>query len=680
MPPLRLPLALGIAAALLGPTAAHAAVTTSAVTSVSGAQQPHMSDDRDQAATASANQITVAGTTDGTTGDNVKIVCSSRNNTVNQTFSASTPVNADGSFSATGSMRNIYTYLNLCDLRAVPTGGGMPSVLAPFAAKRVQVGEHYSYKHGSGPNAGVVTDFWIEGAGDKAGAGYNSIGGCGLCDMSLHNPTTLEMSPELYGSNAALFSGTVTAGGVSRPSAKIDGAPAYTSESAVQTNQSASGVPPLQWTQHVDPDTGDLTITETDALVTCATFPVTNGSADCPAFTPTGVTIKRTIKQNHDGQLVAITDRITSTDGNAHTYDFAYFQWIGSQGGYRFPGESGFSPHTTNDVVAGEPGPAAVSQFILNNSSAPSFNNPLGAMVTTPAADRYAFGSPGYFYDVQTGAVPADGAATVRHIYALAADTTTLDRLKSDAVDVYVAPSVTLDAPADVSTNQATLTGTASAMGTLTSVTVNGVAATIDGQGHWAATIPVTEGANAVTVVATNSAGLTKTETGSVTYAVPTPPSTPSTPDTPTPPTTEPSKPAAPTPAAQPLPVATIPVTTAPTATKTLDVALTTKNTKVAQTPQKTTRIALACTGNGTCAGVVRMTKVLRVRGVRTRVLLGTATYEVQAGKTVLVPLKLTGFGKKMLGRQWKRILHAQVRVTQSGVTSGGTVAIKRTK
>lgn len=89
----------------------------------------------------------------------------------------------------------------------------MPSDVTNYTPKRVQVGEHYSYKHGFGGNAGQVTDHWIEGAGDKGGAGYNSIGGCGLCDMSLHD-ASLNMSPELYGANAALFSGTVTAGGV----------------------------------------------------------------------------------------------------------------------------------------------------------------------------------------------------------------------------------------------------------------------------------------------------------------------------------------------------------------------------------------------------------------------------------------------------------------------------------
>jgi hypothetical protein len=153
-----------------------------------------MSDDRDQLAAAPDNTITVNGTTNGTTGDNIKIVCSSRHRTINNQLTASTPVAADGSFSFTGSIRNIYTYLNACDLRAVPTGA-MPSDVSTYTPKRIQVGEHSTYKHGTGANAGQVTDYWIEGAGAKAGAGYNSIGGCGLCDMALTDPTTLDQSP-----------------------------------------------------------------------------------------------------------------------------------------------------------------------------------------------------------------------------------------------------------------------------------------------------------------------------------------------------------------------------------------------------------------------------------------------------------------------------------------------------
>jgi hypothetical protein len=472
----------------------------------------------------------------------------------------------------------------------------------------------------------LVTDFWIEGAGAKAGAGYNSIGGCGLCDMSLHDPITLAMSPELYGSNAALFSGTVTAGGVSRPSAKIDGAPAYTTESAVQTNQTAAGIVPLTWSRSVDPATGDLTINETDVLKTCPTFPVTNGSSQCPTFTDVGVTIERTVKQNHDGQLVAITDTIKSTDGNAHTFDLYYFQWIGSQGGFRFGNESGFSTHATNDVVTGASGPAAVSDFILNNANAPSFSNPLGFMVTTPAADSYSFGSPGYFYDRQTGTVPAGGSTVIRHIYGMAADTTDRDRLKADAVDVYVEPSVTLTAPpATTASNQVALTGTASAMGTLRGVTVNGTNATVDGQGHWSLTLPLNQGTNAISVVATNSAGLTREATGTIRYeaaAAPTP--TPVAP-TPTPTAPEPT-PTAPTPTPTPTgPSTTVvppkpPVATpTPTSASPAQLAPSAPATIAVGRQSRTVELPIQCPAGGTCevSGALRITASAFARGAR---------------------------------------------------------------
>lgn len=670
---------VAVAGALLVPAAAEAAVTSSTVTSVDAQQQPHMSDDRDQASTATANLITVHATTDGTTGDNAKIICSSRGATINATLVASTPVAADGSVTYTGSIRNIYTYLNECDLRVIPAGT-VPSDLSRYTPKRIQVGEHQSYKQGTGANAGQVTDYWIDGSGDKAGAGYNSIGGCGLCDMSLHDPLTLNQSPELYGSNAALFYGPVTAGGGSRPSAKIDGAPAYVTSAAYMTNPAASGVTPMVYTQSVDPVTGDLTIHETDVVVTCPTYPVTNGSSDCPTFTNSGVTIERTIKQNHEGSLVAITDKLESADGNAHSYDFDYFEWIGSQGGYQFPGESGFSTHATNDVVAGTSGPASVSQFILNNSSAPSFNNPLGFMVTTPAADSYSFGTPSSFYDRQTGTIPANGSTLVRHIYGMAANTSDQAQLKADAVDIYVEPSVTLTTPpATTTSNQVTLTGTASAMGTLTGVKVNGLDATVDGGGHWTVTIPLAQGENAISVIATNSAGLTHEATGTIRLEAaatptPTPTATPTVPE-PTPTATPTATPIA------PVPTPTSSTPTPPSTPNKVSVKLQTKTATVTKGSRRETKLALTCSGDdGACAGSLKVVKTLKVNGVRQPVVLGTATYSISAGDTSKVTLKLSSIGKRVLTRHWSRIVHVDVTVTPNG--KPGTqqrIAIRRT-
>lgn len=67
-------------------------------------------------------------------------------------------------------------------------------------------------------------------------------------------------------------------------------------------------------------------------------------------------------------------------------------------------------------------------------------------------------------------------------------------------------------------TNQATLVVTGTTTGT--SVTVNGVSATITGS-SWSATVPLTPGVNAITIITTDANGLTTTKVSSVTAIAP---------------------------------------------------------------------------------------------------------------------------------------------------------------
>jgi hypothetical protein len=99
------PLALAILA--LAPAVASAAVTTSHVTSPG---DPYYRLD-DSGASSAARQITVSGTTDGTTGDAVDLNCHYGNAVSGSagwyTLATSVPVGADGSFSYTGDISPI---------------------------------------------------------------------------------------------------------------------------------------------------------------------------------------------------------------------------------------------------------------------------------------------------------------------------------------------------------------------------------------------------------------------------------------------------------------------------------------------------------------------------------------------------------------------------------------------
>ncbi len=86
------------------------------------------------------------------------------------------------------------------------------------------------------------------------------------------------------------------------------------------------------------------------------------------------------------------------------------------------------------------------------------------------------------------------------------------------------APSIAIGSPAGgstVSTPSVVVSGSASDTGALASVSVNGVAATLEAGGAWSATVPLAAGANTITATATDQAGLTKSASVGVTYSPP---------------------------------------------------------------------------------------------------------------------------------------------------------------
>jgi hypothetical protein len=97
----------------------------------------------------------------------------------------------------------------------------------------------------------------------------------------------------------------------------------------------------------------------------------------------------------------------------------------------------------------------------------------------------------------------------------------------SDAVVLYRVTalpglSVGISSPANgavVGANPVTVTGTAIALGGVSSVTVNGSAAKLSGS-NWTASVPVTTGPNTITVTATSNDGTIAQASQSVTYAL----------------------------------------------------------------------------------------------------------------------------------------------------------------
>jgi hypothetical protein len=116
--------------------------------------------------------------------------------------------------------------------------------------------------------------------------------------------------------------------------------------------------------------------------------------------------------------------------------------------------------------------------------------------------------------------IPAGGEVSIAVVYT---DDFTLPLVKARsaaALKLVAAPSVAIESPADDSTIDAAtahVTGTASSADGQTSVTVNGVAATLTPDGHWATDVPLNEGTNSLLAVASNALGVTTTAIRSVT-------------------------------------------------------------------------------------------------------------------------------------------------------------------
>ena len=364
--------------------------------------------------------VRVEGTTDSTEPlvDHVTIACFRLNGTYSTVY-LGVPLAPDGGFSA--DVPATYLGGQLCKLRAVPSSyvSGDPSA---FTGPVTSIGRARTYTVESGPNAGAPVDFFAIGQQVDAADEYDSLSECGLEDGHLYD-ADLEYTTTTFSCDDGYE--VLEEPGADRSQIQVDGSDAYGTAIAAAIGEEATGLPSLSVSHAQDPLTGDLTIVESEPLVTCpgaATPP-----ASCAAFAPSGVSDERTIEQTEGGRLVTITDRFASTDGAAHTLDllpqqgFVLGAYPAGEVAYRFPGQDAFATHAVGDTVAL---PTTAPGIVYARSLGAADGDPStgqGAIVyERPGSsahfdDVYSEGS--YFYLHQTVAVPATGAATVRAAY-----------------------------------------------------------------------------------------------------------------------------------------------------------------------------------------------------------------------------------------------------------------------
>jgi len=256
----------------------------------------------------------VAGTSDGTTGDQVDIRCYTIGSS-DWTMSYTADVQANGSFAKLVPINGPY---GTCRLIAVPHGYPGGAALTGFTGPRVTTEYQYTKYH----------DYEIAYQGSKAIFDISSATAGGYWDSRLDYPDGSSSNYAWSGRGASL----TAEDSASRSGIQIDGRNAYGpfSASDEQFDGAVPGAPKLTLSSVSRDDATGLTrISEKDPLVRCpSTTPYPASAATCAKFFTTGIRLERSYVIADGGRQVHVTDIWRSTDGRSHTVSARYQQRV----------------------------------------------------------------------------------------------------------------------------------------------------------------------------------------------------------------------------------------------------------------------------------------------------------------------------------------------------------------
>jgi Glucodextranase, domain B len=495
-----------------------------------------------------AETIKVDGSSNGSPGEKLDLNCYSGGGW--ETLAQDVFIEPGGGFSYEGSFRPITD--QTCVLRAVPhadTKDLPPGSPSAFAGPTLALGLRRNDTVAKGPNSGALTSYYLYDSQLLGAFDYGSLGDCSILDSYTYDPLnfgTFATAPRLDDCDAGFWweNGASGITGIALPTRselQVDGADAYLPGNAPSLFTGAEndpGLPVLIYGYEVEPATGDLTIDETDPIVTCAPSPLAYPptSSTCSSFVPSGVQVETVISQTQSGRVASVTQWFYSVDGLPHQIDLLeenQFFHLHKDGELDLPwtGE-GFTKYGT--AGAELPGaPAAPGSFFIKGSAsvpdgseesaqgAVTFSNaPEGETVVGATTNEFSWVNLHY-----RRTVPASGAVPLGFSYSNAFLLREVEGYAAAAQAAYL-PTVAIDAPAQgasVSQPQATVTGTATDQTGLSSLIVNGESIPVV-NGSWSTTVPLNLGPNTITATATNVFGHSARAAISVTYALPSAP------------------------------------------------------------------------------------------------------------------------------------------------------------
>ncbi len=478
------------------------------------------------------------------------------------TLASEVAVSGGGSFTAVVKPESLPE--GPCVLRAVPVGDEESH---PPAASSEEAGDPFKGPHVVGSRFqfytenGVNYDYEFEAYSLTSYLDIESVGDCGLDYSRLFAQDSLLPSAHLFYCNAALpEQDNRPSGSPTRSALQIDGANAYGPAAAAYVSKQiyeelaskkepttpVAGVPQITVTQSLDRSTGLVKIAEVDPIVKCSpstVFPPT--ATSCTSFVSTGVQLERTWQTSNADQVAWMTDTWRSTDGAAHSLNALYDQMTengGKEGGaYEFPGASAFSATTKGQVVTL---PAGAGK-IYYKEDAETLNvgdgeHPQGAIVyDTPPSGSVSIYQGTAAKEAQNGfempyqaTIPAGGAYTLNMAFIQAYKLSEVEALASEVLATYppsAPPALSITSPANgatVSSPSVAVAGTLTDKRAITSFTVDGKAVSAGANGAWSTSVALNKGANTITALATDQAGLSTEKSVSVTYTpAPPPPS-----------------------------------------------------------------------------------------------------------------------------------------------------------
>ncbi len=590
---------------------------------------------------------------------------------VNVESLASTPitltVHPDGTFttadlsgSAQAAIKSLWRE-QPCTLRAVPHGTPTTANVAAFAGPRL--GDAGASVNGE--SATTIYDDYLASTTLQGWWGWDSASSCGPYGK-VFAPGSFRISSRYVSDcEASLFQrneqGTTA-------SIVLDTHYAYLASAAHQIHPGASGQAYISASPPVfDQSTGNLSQTETEELVRCvasdgsAVDLVNPSESSCAGFVSMGVELIRTVSTDQSGLQAQVTDQFRSTDAATHTISLDYAEEQGSSGSlpsYRFPGQSEFAALSEGaDVVPPSAAPATI-YFQANPLAVEpesGHENPRGAITLASEPDSiHAARDEALEFIYSSRTIPATGSLTLVQILSQSLTQGQVETLGAHAEERLSGPALAITSPssgARLSTSPVTVSGTVTDAVDVTSVSVNGVAAALAGDGSWSASVRLGAGASTITALATDALGKTTSRSVAVTY---------------TPPVALPA----------PLPL--------PSSTRAHIAGVGSSNGNVGLT--------LSCAGSagGKCIVHVVLTTTEKLRGHRLlalsarqrtrlkRVIVGSVTVTLLVGQRSRITLKLNAGGRKLLARFGGLPVHLTA-TTSPGASSAPATVLSKT-